>query len=80
MQSWGDDMHSLVLLKNHLVTECAKDQTRLEHKVDSESSRGRPLPKPRTENCNEGGKGVEAFKIHLYGAVVKSWLRCSDGG
>ena len=68
-------MHSLVLLKNHLVTECTKDQTRLEHNVDSESSGGRLLPKPRTENGNQGGKGVEGFRVHLDGAMVESQLR-----
>lgn len=73
-------MHSLVLLKNHLVTECTKDQTRLEHNVDSESSGGRLLPKPRTENCNQGGKEVEAFRVHLDGAMVESQLRWRDGG
>ena len=26
VQSWGNDTHSLVLLKNRLVTECIRDQ------------------------------------------------------
>lgn len=49
-------MHSLVLLKNHLVTKCTRDQTRLEHNVDSESSGGRLLPSPEQRTATREGK------------------------